>query len=89
MLSLHLASEYPTPTTAKGVTVDTWARRPDADNHWWDCLIGCAVAASVAGLSPLFLDDKPVKRRYRFPMEGGAKPVYHSLAEMAGDSSYS
>jgi hypothetical protein len=21
------------------------------DNHWWDCLTGCAVAASVQGLA--------------------------------------
>jgi hypothetical protein len=32
-------------------TVYLWEQRPGADNHWWDCLVGCAVAASVMGVS--------------------------------------
>ena len=30
--------------------MDEWKRRPGRDNHLWDCLVGSAVAASVAGL---------------------------------------
>jgi hypothetical protein len=32
--------------------VDEWAKRPNvADNHWFDCLVGCAVAASEQGVT--------------------------------------
>jgi hypothetical protein len=30
--------------------VDEWKDRPGRDNHLWDCLVGCAVAASLQGL---------------------------------------
>lgn len=49
----HLASEYPMPVTARGVTVDQWVRRPDADNHWLDTIVGCCVAANFEGIQPL------------------------------------
>jgi len=30
--------------------VDEWKLRPEAvENHWLDCLVGCAVAASIQG----------------------------------------
>jgi hypothetical protein len=30
--------------------VDEWKIRPEqADNHWLDCLVGCAVAAGTVG----------------------------------------
>ncbi len=50
MLAEHLTSEYRIKSAAQGRTVDEWklrAARPD--NHWFDCLVGCAVAASVQG----------------------------------------
>lgn len=53
LLAVHLSSESPMPTTARGVTVDIWRKRPDADNHLLDCLVMAAVAASMEGLSPL------------------------------------
>ena len=32
--------------------VDEWKIRPDkTENHWWDCIVGCAVGASVEGIS--------------------------------------
>jgi hypothetical protein len=38
------------PTTARGRTVDEWKLKPGKpDNHWLDCLVGCAVAASMQG----------------------------------------
>ena len=37
-------------TEGRGRTVDEWKLRAAAvDNHWLDCLVGCAVAASVQG----------------------------------------
>jgi hypothetical protein len=37
-------------TEGRGRTVDEWKIRPQRfDNHWLDCLAGCAVAASMQG----------------------------------------
>ena len=34
-----------------GRTVHEWRPKPSKpDNHWLDCLVGCAVAASLAGV---------------------------------------
>ena len=46
----HLTAEYRVKTEGRGRTVDEWKLRPEAsDNHWLDCLVGCAVAASIRG----------------------------------------
>ncbi len=50
LLSEHLTAEYKTKTLAAGRTVDEWKLRPSRpDNHWLDCLSGCAAAASICG----------------------------------------
>ena len=47
-------------TEAAGRTVDEWKLRPErADNHWLDCLVGCAVAASMQGAVLFGTDQKP------------------------------
>lgn len=51
LLAEHLTAEYRIPTTGRGRTVDEWKLRPErSDNHWLDCLVGCAVAASMQGV---------------------------------------
>jgi len=46
------ASEYWVRTEGRGRTVNEWKPRPGApDNHWLDCLVGAAVAASTLGVS--------------------------------------
>ena len=46
----HLTAEYRIRTEGRGRTVDEWKIRPEqADNHWFDGVIGCAVAASIQG----------------------------------------
>jgi len=48
----HLTAEHRVRTQGRGREVDEWKIRPDRpDNHWWDCLVGCAVAASVQGVT--------------------------------------
>jgi phage terminase large subunit GpA-like protein len=50
LLADHLTAEYRVKSSAQGRIVDEWklrATRPD--NHWLDCLVGCAVAASIQG----------------------------------------
>ena len=50
LLAEHLTAEHPVTVEARGRTVEEWKVRPVAqDNHWLDCLVGCAVAASVQG----------------------------------------
>ena len=51
LLLEHLTSEYPVRTEARGRVVDEW-KISGRDNHWWDCLVGSAVAASITGLQP-------------------------------------
>jgi len=50
LLSEHLTAEYRVTTEGQGRTVHEWklpTHRPD--NHWLDCLVGCAVGASMLG----------------------------------------
>jgi len=47
----HITAEYRVKTAGRGRTVDEWKLRPEAsENHWLDCLVGCAVAASIQGV---------------------------------------
>jgi hypothetical protein len=57
LMADHLTAEYRIRTEGRGRTVDEWklrATRPD--NHWLDCLVGCAVAASIQGAALRTLD---------------------------------
>lgn len=49
LLARHLCAEFRSVVIGK-YQVDKWRPRPgETDNHWLDCLVGCAVAASVLG----------------------------------------
>lgn len=49
-LAEHLTAEYKTAVTAKGRTVVEWKLKPNHKrNDWFDCLVGCAVGASISG----------------------------------------
>ena len=61
----HFTSEYPVETSARGRTVNEWKLRPGRDNHWWDCLVGNAVAASMLGSSPINKVKYRSRRRVR------------------------
>jgi hypothetical protein len=51
LLAEHLTAEYRVRTEARGRTVDEWKLRPEhMDNHWFDGVVGCAVAASIQGI---------------------------------------
>lgn len=46
----HLTSEYSEPAAGRGRKVDMWSLLPGrSENHWWDCVVGCCVAASESG----------------------------------------
>lgn len=58
-------AEYRVQVEGRGRKVDEWRLRPEAfDNHWWDCLVGCAAAASVLGVS-IGAGDTQAPRRER------------------------
>jgi phage terminase large subunit GpA-like protein len=51
LLAEHLSAEYRVKTEGRGRTVDEWKMRPErGDNHWFDSLVGCSVAASIQGV---------------------------------------
>lgn len=48
----HMTAETATQTSGRGRTLEEWRIKPHKpDNHWWDCLVGCAVLASVEGIT--------------------------------------
>ena len=65
LLADHLTAEYRIKTEGRGRTVDEWKLRVEGlDNHWLDCLVGAAVAASMQG-AVLFGTDHKVSARPR------------------------
>ncbi len=62
----HLTAEYRVKTEGRGRTVDEWKLRPSrTDNHWFDCLVGCTVAASIQGVVLPGTDGQPSLKRER------------------------
>jgi hypothetical protein len=52
LIGEHWTAETPVPVTARERTVIEWINPPaKPDQHWWDCLVGATVAASVLGVS--------------------------------------
>lgn len=69
LLADHLTAEYRVRTQGRGREVDEWKIRPERnDNHWLDCLAGCAVAASMEGIGLNIGGDvaEPTRRRMSF-----------------------
>jgi len=65
----HLTSEYRVRTEARGRTVDEWklpVYKPD--NHWFDCVVGCAAAASMKGVERLGAVVQPQSGRKRLKL---------------------
>jgi len=78
MLWDHLTNEYPVRTeSARGRVVDEWKLSGTRfENHWWDCLVGSAVSASIAGVSPAATDTGGRQRRkVALPTPGAGKRI--------------
>ena len=61
-----LLAEKPFRVEAKGRVVDEWELpEKGRDNHPWDCLVGCAVAASIDGAVLPGMEVKSKRRRKR------------------------
>lgn len=60
----HLTNEYPVRAEARGRVVDEWKLSGTRfENHWWDCLVGAAVAASILGVEPPATDIQTRQRK--------------------------
>jgi len=65
----HLTAEYRVRTEGRGRTVDEWklpAHKPD--NHWFDCVVGCAAAASMQGVERIGARSDVSTRRERIKL---------------------
>ncbi|MFO8012571.1 MAG: terminase gpA endonuclease subunit, partial [Phycisphaerae bacterium] len=79
LLADHLTAEYRVKTLARDRTVDEWKLRPTRpDNHWLDCLVGCAVAASIQGAALAGIDARSASppRRLRLSELQVGKEAY-------------
>ncbi len=66
LIAEHLTAEYRIKTEGRGRVVDEWKLRPEAsENHWLDCLAGCAIAASIQGAILPGTDAKTVTKKTR------------------------
>jgi hypothetical protein len=67
----HVAhAEVWVETQGHGRVVHEWSQRPSRpDNHWFDCLVGCAAAASMCGVKVPGEDPKAGRQRKRYTQE--------------------
>jgi hypothetical protein len=69
LLAAHLTAEYRVRTEGRGRTVDEWKARPgQPDNHWFDGLVGCAVAASMQGALLLAIESVGLRTKRRLKL---------------------
>jgi len=65
----HITAEYRVKTEGRGRKVDEWKLRPEAtENHWFDGLVGCAVAASIQGVILPGTDVRAEPKRQRIKL---------------------
>jgi hypothetical protein len=72
----HLTAEYKVRTEGRGRVVDEWKAKPhQPDNHWFDGTVGCAVAASIVGVSLPGTEQKAQRRPTRVKLSGLRRQV--------------
>jgi hypothetical protein len=55
-------------TQGQGRTLEEWKLRVNGgDNHWFDCLVGCAVAASMEAVSLAVTPSTKPAVRKKYP----------------------
>ncbi|TWT44999.1 Phage terminase large subunit (GpA) [Phycisphaerae bacterium RAS1] len=65
MFAEHVTAETPVRVSGRGRTVEEWKQRPGADNHLFDCLVGCTVAASMEGIALREIGDARPRKQPR------------------------
>jgi hypothetical protein len=76
MLADQLTAEYPVHTRGRNRELEEWSMKPgNPDNHLLDCVVGCAVGASVLGatIPGLAPQHKPKARKSLSAMAQEAK----------------
>jgi hypothetical protein len=70
LIAEHVArSEKWVEVTGPGGAVREWSPLPTRpDNHWFDCLVGCAAAASMVGIKAAG-EAAPVRQRKKYTQE--------------------
>jgi hypothetical protein len=63
MLLEHLTSESPVTVEARGRTVEEWRLRVGRENHYFDCAVMAAMAASIAGVTAVGTEVAGRRRR--------------------------
>ena len=68
LFAQHVAgSETSVLTHGHGRDVREWRLKPlRPDNHWFDCLVGCTIAASMCGAELPGMETQPARRRKRY-----------------------
>lgn len=61
MIADHLCAEKPIKTEANGRTVYEWKEKVGQDNEGLDCLVGCAIGASIIGINRT--SESPIRRK--------------------------
>jgi len=72
ILAEHFTSEQPKAISYDGASGIAWELLVGRDNDWWDCFVGCNVAASICGVG--VANEKPAsKPRRTFALPGGVR----------------
>lgn len=73
----HLLGECSSKLTGQYGTMDKWILKPGAPNHWFDCLIMSAVAASASGIKmpEVAINTSPGNKRSGPVIPEAAAPV--------------
>lgn len=76
MLIDHLTSESPITVEARGRVVDEWRLSPGRENHYLDCTVMNAVAASIAGIAAAGAEPlRRQRRRVEIPRPGERRVI--------------
>ena len=73
LLEDHFTAEFPVRSVSKLRVAEEWKQLPGRDNHWWDCIVGAAVAASFHGISGVGAAVQPPRKRREYSPEEVAK----------------
>jgi hypothetical protein len=65
LLADHLGGNRPVLTMSRERTVNEWKLIPGREDHWADCIVGAAVAASYTGISAVGVEGAPVPEERR------------------------
>ena len=75
LLAEHLTAEKPIRIVFDGTPGVIWEAIPNRDNDWWDCFVGCHVAASLLGCAlPGERTHNPDDDRRTVSMPQNARP---------------